>query len=86
MELCPRGELFPLAMGQRQDSGTATDVDTVFVAASTRDPWANTMEGRGMSFSPQDQGSGDEMSEGSSECPRNYIEDHSGTAGFHRKR
>ena len=63
VELCPRGELFPLAPEQRHDTGTVREEDTVFLAASRRDPWANTCAGRGIHFSPEDQDSGEAMSE-----------------------
>ena len=51
-----------------------SDEDFIFVAASTRDPWANIMEGKGIDFSDESPVSYYEednvaMSEGSSECP-----------------
>ena len=45
---CPRGDRCPLSTEQRQDTSTVLEEDPVFVAASTRDPWANAMEGKGI--------------------------------------
>ena len=88
---CPRGELYPLSTEQRQDTSAVLEEDLVFVAASTRDPWANTMEGSGIDFSTQsplfpDEDSEDAMSEVSSECPSDYFEDYSGTAELPREK
>ena len=66
------------------------------MAASTRDPWANTMEGKGIDFSFESLVSladdhEDAMSEVSSECPSEYYcgydsENQLGTAELPREK
>ena len=71
---CPRGDLYPLSAEQKQDTSSVSEEDFIFVVASTRDPWANTTEGKDVDISDESPVSyyeedNDAMSEGSSECP-----------------
>ena len=88
---CPRGNRYPLSTEQRQDTSNVFEEDSIFVAASTRDPWAHTMEGEGIDFSVEslvfpDEDSEDAMSEVTSECPNDYLEDYSGAAELPREK